>query len=161
MRLSPEASLRLPVLMQAFGFTIWQLQELENTAAGYVVVRLREVRGVGKERGEAISSDVERLPLGSLLNQLVQAQVIQGELAAQLKNLLAQRNWLVRRTRRDNRGVISNEDPFSKIIAELQGIADDALTLHKTLAAEMEDYVVRSGVSRELIDRESERWGFD
>jgi HEAT repeat protein len=151
--------------MRTVGFAIWQLQELENTTARYVVVRLREVRGVGKERGEAISAEIEQLPLGPLLSQLLQAQVIQEELSDHLKKLLSERNWLVHRARRENRGVLSNEDHFLRLMARLQDIADDALALHKTLATEMEEYVVRSGVSRELIDRESERlfrsWGFE
>lgn len=163
MSLGLEAAERLAALMQQVGFALWQLQELENTAAGYIVVRLRNARGAGVERGAAISTEVERLPLGRLVSDLAQAGVVAPDLASRLKTLLDDRNWLVHRSRREHRGVLSSDAMFAGLLTRLEGIADRALALNKELASEMEEYVVGSGVSRDFIDREAERlarsWG--
>ena len=94
---------RLGALMQAVGFAVWQLQELETTVAGYITVRLRETRGVGIERGGEIAAKVESRPLGPLIKELVAAGVTSDKVGAELAILLEERNWLVHRARRETR----------------------------------------------------------
>lgn len=164
-RLPPAAALRLPTLMQAVGFAIWQLQELENTAASHIVVCLREARGVGKERGSEISAAVERLPLGKLITELSRSGALNDGVASALKTLLQERNWLVHRARRETRGVLSDEAGFTVLIARLDDISERTLLLIRRLGKDLEEYVVRSGVSRDVLDREADRlarsWGFE
>jgi len=163
MALGLEAAERLGALMQRVGFALWQLQELENTAAGYIVVRLRDARGVGVNQGAVISAEVEKLPLGKLVGELAKAGVIDPALASRLKAALDERNWLVHRSRREHRGVLSDPAAYTGLSMRLDALADDALTLNKELARTMEEYVVNSGVSRDFIDGEAERlaraWG--
>jgi len=162
--LGPLAAERLPVLMQAVGFAVWQVQELENTAAHYVVVRLRAARGMGKEQGEAASREVEGLTFGRLLGELTRAGVVTPALGSRLEALVNERNWLVHRARRETRGVLSSEKQFGRVLQRIRSIADQALVLLRELAPIVEDYVVSTGVDRSFIDRESERlarsWGF-
>jgi hypothetical protein len=154
---------RLSMLMQRVGFALWQVQELENTAAGYIVVRLRETRGVGIDQGMKISTNVEGQMLGRLIGELAKAGVIASDLASRLTAFLKERNWLVHHSRRENRGVLSDDAMFAGLLTRLDTVAEDALALTKELGREMEEYVVSSGVSRDSIDREAERlsqsWG--
>jgi hypothetical protein len=46
-----------------------------------VAVRLRDVRGVGRERGEAISGEVHRRTFGRIVNELIQSGVVSSELS--------------------------------------------------------------------------------
>ncbi len=161
----PEASQRLPHLMCSVGFAIWQLQELENTAAAYVVVRLRETRGVGAERGSEVAAQVERRTLGSLISELRKAGVVPEELAVGLTELLHERNWLVHSARRETRGALSDEARFGDLIVRLEMTADRALTLTIQLARVIDEFVRQTGVSPALLDAEAERlarsWGFE
>lgn len=165
MRLRESAAVRLEPLMQAVGFTLWQLQELENTTSSYVAVRVREAKGIGIERGQALSAEVEKLPLGKLLAELTKAKVIGTELSSELREVLEERNWLVHRARRETRGVLSDEALFSEVMTRLDHLAEHSLQLTKRLGNEVEEYVVRSGVSRDFISGEAERlaraWGFE
>jgi hypothetical protein len=165
LNLSPEAAARLPDLMRAVGFATWQLQELENAVAAYVVIRLRETRGRGTACGIEISSTVEGRTLGNLLAEMKRKRVIPDDLATDLAMLLDDRNWLIHRARRETRGVLSDEIIFSRTMTRMDGIADKALALTKRLAYEVEELVSQAGVSAELLDLEAERlarsWGFE
>ena len=165
MTLNPEAALRLPAFFQAVGFAFWQHQELENTAKDYVVVRLRNARGVGRERGEAISEEAHRRTFGSVVEELIRSGVVTGDLAIQLRLANKDRNWLFHRARGETRGFASDEAKFRDIMARLNAMAERSLSLTKTLGRELELYVAGCGVSRNFIDREAERlarsWGFE
>lgn len=162
--LTLSAAAPLSVLMNAVGFAVWQCQELENTAASYVVVRLRDSHGVGTAQGEVISREVEKLTFGQLLRELTRAGVVPGELGLRLESLLKERNWLVHRARRETRGALSSQREFARLLDRIRTISDQALALLRELAPVVEDYVVSSGVDRGFIDRESDRlarsWGF-
>jgi len=164
-RLKPEASLRLPAFFRAVGFAFWQHQELENTAKDYVVVRLREVRGAGRERGESISKEVHSRTFGSVVNELIQSGVVSGDLADQLRAANKDRNWLFHHARSDTRGFISDDAKFQAVQARLEAMAERSLALIKALGHEVEMFISSCGISRDLIDREADRiarsWGFE
>lgn len=159
----PEGTGRIVAIMQAVGFALWQLQELETTAAAFVTVRLRDTRGVGFEQGSQVAAKLESLPLGPLIRELVTGGATTDEIGAELSALLEERNWLVHRARRETRGVLGSSQLFEGTMARLELIAERALALTKQLGAAVEAYVIESGVSREFIDRESARltrsWG--
>jgi hypothetical protein len=152
-----ESAQRLDGVLRQIGYALWQLQELEATVAGYVVVRLRDTRGIGAERGAQISASVEKRPLGQLLRELIPSGVISLALAERLETLLEDRNWLVHRSRRGYRGVLADKHALSSLMSRLEDIADRSLALTKEIGREFEEYVVSSGVSREIIDSEAEK----
>lgn len=157
MALKVEMAGRLGALMQRVGYALWQLQVLEDVVAAHVVVRLRAARGVGAERGKEISAEVLRKPLGALIAELAKAGVVAHDLAARLKPLLDDRNWLVHRSRRESHGALSDNETYATLSTRLRQIADRALALSKDLGAELEEYVVESGVSRDFINQEAGR----
>lgn len=154
---------RLAALMRAVGFALWQLQELENTAASFIVVRLRDAHGVGIERGSEIAAEVESRPLGPLVKELVAAGATNEKIGAELAALLEERNWLVHRARRETRGVLGSDEIYVGTMNRLEVMADRSLALTKELGATVEAYVIDAGVSPEFIEQESERlassWG--
>jgi hypothetical protein len=165
MKLNPEASLRLPAMIQAVGFAFWQFQELENSAKDYVAVRLRKTHGVGQKRGEEVAVKVERLTFGQALKELIDKKVVAGALASELIAAKEHRNWLFHSGRRSTRGALSNEASYSALMLRLGGMAERTRELNTRLAHEFEEYVISQGVSQEFIDRNSEQlarsWGFE
>jgi hypothetical protein len=158
-----ELSERLASLMQSVGFSLWQLQELETTVATYLVVRVHAHRGIGKVQGDSLLKQAEGRTLGALLKDLAKSGVIDDQLSIDLKEMLEQRNWLVHRACRENRGILSNAKHLTEMLDRLESLADRSLAIHKTLAADLERYVLHAGVDRAVIDREADRltreWG--
>jgi hypothetical protein len=158
-----DRSERLAALMQRVGFAIWQLQELETTVAAYLVIRVHAQPGIGVERGSALFTAAEGRTLGSLLTELAKSGGIEKELALKLRGVLEERNWLVHRGRRENRGMLANAKQYDSLVERLDALSDQSLELLKSLAADVERYVVDTGVSCDVIDAEADRlarsWG--
>lgn len=154
---------RLAAITQRIGFALWQLQELEWATTNYLVVRLRAKRGIGEEAGGTLLKSVGKRPFGSLLKELSDAGVLEPELAQKLQAVLKDRNWLVHRSRRENRAVLTSDEQCATLIAKLESISAEALSMLKQVGQLLERYVLESGVSKEFIDQESERllvqWG--
>ncbi len=149
--------------MHLIGFAVWQSQELETMAASYLVVRIKAVRGIGKEEGEALVSSAEKQTFGSLLRELEKAGVVPSQLSARLQTAVDERNWLVHRSRRESRGILENPSAYSALVARVESMSEAALKLLKELGSELHKYVIASGVSSAQIDAEAERiarsWG--
>jgi uncharacterized protein YutE (UPF0331/DUF86 family) len=154
---------RLAAITQKIGFALWQLQELEWAAANYVVIRLHAKRGIGEEAGVKLLDAAGKRTFGSLLKELSESGVLDRKLAERLKAALDDRNWLVHRSRRDNRGVLTSDERCGALIAKLGNISDEALALLKQVGQLIEQHTLQSGVSKDFVDRESERllvqWG--
>ena len=152
-----EDAERLGALMQHLGFALWQLQLLEDSLATYVVIRVLDSRGVGAEQGALLSKDVQNKTMGALITSLRKAGVLSPAVSSRLEELLKDRNWLIHHARRENHGILASESRLATLIGKLEGIANSALATSKALAAEIEDYVTRSGVSPEFIEHEAAR----
>jgi uncharacterized protein YutE (UPF0331/DUF86 family) len=160
-----EMANRLDGLMQRVGFAVWQLQELENAAATYLVVCVHAQPGIGVQRGQELLAEAEKKPLGALLKDLQRHKVIQGELADALQAVLEDRNWVVHRARRESRGVLSDPEALRTLMERLEALADHAAALLARLGGEIHTQVMKAGASQEVIDAESKRlrqkWGLE
>lgn len=100
---------------------------------------------------------------GSLLKELSGSSTLNSDLGDRLLAILAERNWLVHRSRRDNRGVLRLDDNTLRLVAKLDRITAEALDLLRIVGALIEEHAINSGVSADVIDEESERllreWG--
>jgi hypothetical protein len=154
---------RLDRVTSAIGFALWQLQELEWAIAHYVVIRLHAKRGLSPKSGCKTLEEVGKRTFGSLLNELSAAGALEPKLVERLKATLHERNWLVHRSRREDRGVLNSEERCATLVAKLKCIAKEALALLRQVLELAEQQVVQSGVSEEAIDRETARllaeWG--
>ena len=153
----------LSAIMERVGFAVWQVQELENTAAHFLVIRVRGTRGMGRSKGHELLARAQQHTFGVLINELAAAGVLERELAEQLAKTVDERNWLVHRARRESRGLLVKESVYKQLWARTEQLASDALGLTKRLAEETEKYVVSQGVSEEQLERESailaKAWG--
>jgi hypothetical protein len=156
---------RLRHLFEMLGCAVWQVQQLENTLASYVTIRLRDSRGVGLERGLAIDHTEQRRTLGSVARELAESGVLLNETAGELERIRTERNWMVHRLSREAQGVLDIRESYFCVLTRLQWTADASLALSKQLGREIEEYVVKAGVSPEFIEKEARRllrsWGLD
>ncbi len=158
-----ERAEMLTMLMQSVGFAVWQLQELENSTATYLVVRVVATPGIGLQKGQELMQRTESRTLGSLAKELGKTGIIEDQLAEDLQTITEERNWLIHRARRETRGILANGEQLRQMLQKLEALADRALQLHKSLGADLERYVLKCGVDRAVIDAEAARlaqsWG--
>jgi hypothetical protein len=158
-----ESAHRFASLMQEVGFAGWQLQELDTTCAAYVVVRLRQSRGIGSRIGDRLSADAERQTFGANVAELARSGLLAKNLAEQLGAVIEQRNWLVHRARREKRGFLLDNRTMDSFEKRLDRIAEDSLALLKSLGVEIQACVVSSGVPLAAIEMRAARlvrqWG--
>ncbi len=154
---------RLSAITQRIGFAVWQLQELEWTTATYVVIKRHAQRGIGADRGAELLDAAGKRTFGSLLKELADSGILDPGVAERLNSALGERNWLVHRSRRDNRGVLASDERCAALVAKLERLSNEALALLKYIGQLIEQHALQSGVSEGLIERESERllvqWG--
>lgn len=136
---------------------IWQLQELEWGLANYLVLRLKDARGVGLQRGSELLSEASKRTFGTLLSDLSKAGVFEAALAERLKKILDDRNWLVHRSRRDHPNIITSRQDCEKLIARIEEITTEATTLLRMTAQLLEKHLLEHGVSSLYIERETQR----
>lgn len=158
-----QKAAKLSTLMQAVGFAVWQVQSLEDTAASYLVIRVRGKKGIGAEKGEALLQDAQGLTFGMLVGELTRAGVLDEGLAGQLDRIVKERNWLVHRARRETRGVLSNDTLYDALLGRAERLGQDAEALLKQLSDACLAFVVASGISRAQLDQAADKiaraWG--
>jgi uncharacterized protein YutE (UPF0331/DUF86 family) len=156
---------RLAALLQKVGFAVWQLAEVEDLVANYVVLRLQATQGMGEEAARPLFETAGKKTFGQLLKKLRDAGVLDQELVGDLERLVDERNWVVHRAKRENRGVLDNPSGYAALQRRLDALADDALQMQKRLAGDVESYVRTAGVPAEVIDAEAARlqraWGLE
>lgn len=152
-------------LLTRIGYAVWQAAECEDTLAHYIVVRLRASIGIGEREGLDLLEKARTRTFGHMLRELKDANVLSSEIESRLATLVDERNWLVHRAKRENRGVVHDLARFDQLVARIDRIASEALELHKQLSAELEQFVVRAGVDRQQIDVEAAKlaaaWGYE
>jgi uncharacterized protein YutE (UPF0331/DUF86 family) len=155
----------LAAVLQRVGYTLWQLAECEDAAAHYLMLRAHATRGMGEAPGQAMLERLQTKTFGMLLHELRSKGIVEGELELRLNTLVAERNWLVHRSKLESRGLINDRDRVDVFVERLEKIADQATQLNKELGQRIEEFVIKSGVDPRLIDEEAkklaESWGYE
>jgi hypothetical protein len=156
---------RLAALLQRVGYALWQIAECEDTVAHYVVLRLHATQGMGEQAGMALLASAQGRTFGNLLSELRNRGVLEGDLEARIGRLVEDRNWLVHRAKRENRGILNDSAAYDALLERLTALADEATDLHILMASRLEAYAIEAGVDSAQIDREAaalrKAWGYE
>lgn len=148
---------RLVAVTQSIGFALWQLQELEGVTAGYFVLIAQAKKGMGLAEGNALVEKAQGKTFGATLHQIGKAGLVSPEIEERFANLLAERNWLVHRSRADSRSAIYSDNAMSSLLARLEAMADESLALLKFIDAETTAFVQSHGVSMDYVAKVSKQ----
>lgn len=148
---------RLSTITQSVGFALWQIQELESCSAQYFVLLAQAQKGMGLAEGDALIEKAQAKTFGSTIRQIVKARLMDSEIETRFTALLAERNWLVHRSRLDSRNAVHDDNAMSLLIARLDALANEATALLKEVGARIETFVRQHGVSAEYIDSMSKQ----
>lgn len=146
---------RLDHISQRVGFALWQLQELEGVAATYLVLVARATQGMGAVQGGALLEKALSQTFGLTVKGLIEADKMPANLNDPVKHLLAERNWLVHRSRASSRSAVRNEADCNALITRIDAISGNALHLMREFGALTESFVKARGVTAETIDAEA------
>ena len=144
------------VIFQAFqnvGFALWQIQELENTLAHYLVIVHNVEPGVAIDVAEGILEKTRKKTLGQLVGELKSKEEIPKALLERVEGFVEHRNWLAHRSRGESRKHLYQEALHHVFFERVGWIAEEALSLGKAFGEEITTFVKKHGVSEEYIQR--------
>ncbi len=143
-----QSAARLDAITQRIGYAIWQLQVLEGVSATYAVMITFDPRD-GDKAGTAALERAKGKPFGATVTALANAKVLGPSLEPRFKRLLAERNWLVHRSRDDSRNAVWHDSAMAKLLGRVEAIANEAAGLIRAVG----DLVEQNAKARGTYDR--------
>lgn len=157
MRDQLRTAARLNLVTQHVGFALWQLQQLETSSATFLVLLTQVRRGMGETAGNVLLKTAQDKTFGTTIVRMEKAGLLDPDVSAEFVRLLAERNWLVHRSRADGRGAVHGDDALEKLLQRLNKLADDATALLKKISMMTETFAVDHGVPKEFIDDQTQQ----
>jgi hypothetical protein len=153
---------RLELISGKVGQTLWQLQVLEEVIAKFFVLVVQAKQGMGREDVEVKIGSALKGTFGSTIKELIKEQKMPEALEPRFKHLLAERNWLVHRSRSDSKDAVLTDKGCRDLIVRLDAIAEETTMLLEHVVVEADAFVQSHGVKTENIDesvkRTMEQW---
>jgi hypothetical protein len=157
-----ERADRLTAITQRIGFALWQIQELEGVTAQYFVLMVQAKKGMGLAAGNALDEKAKKKTFGATIRRVSKAGSLSSEIESRLTDLLSERNWLVHRSRADSRSAIHSDLEMNRLLARLDKMAEESLSLLREIGTLCEAHVKQHGVPVEYIDKKAkellEQW---
>jgi hypothetical protein len=125
---------RLAMITQRVGFTLWHVQEFEGIAATHFVLFAQATQGMGEAAGAALLEKAHGKTFGATVQQMAKAGLLPTDIERRLTALLAERNWLVHRSRATNQGAVHSDTAALVLVRRLDAIVDDTTALMNDLA---------------------------
>ncbi len=143
---------RLALITQRVGFALWQLQELEGTAAQCFVLLAQAKPGMGRQAAEPLLTKAKRGTFGATITNMSKAGLFDPEFSVRINALLAERNWLVHRSRETSRMAVHADEAMSRLLQRVDAIADEADVVHRLLGDTALRHSQAHGVNEAQID---------
>ena len=151
------SSQRLESISEKVGFTLWQIQQLEEVIATTYVLLCKAHKGMGEEAGFELEKLAKHRTFGNLMHKLMKEKVLPPTISGRLNLLLKERNWLVHRSRGDSRKAIYSDDAMCILLMRLDSISEEALLLIKELGNVVKQFVTSHGATEEEMQGEFEK----
>lgn len=134
------------------GFATWQLQDLERNLAYYYVLVLNSNEGMGFENAKVPLEKSLKKPLGQSLDSLNNANLIPTEFKKRFQSLLDERNWLVHRSRADNRNIFDSRLVYESFLNRMQLIKNETLSLSNIVEKFVSTYLEQQNFIIDNVD---------
>jgi hypothetical protein len=144
---------RLDLIARKVGFALWQLQELEGGAAQYLVLVAKAKPGMGLAAGEALVEEAQSKTFGRTISDLLKTSQLSRAVELRFKALLVERNWLVHQSRSTSRDAVHHDHACARLVARLEGIAEEARVLLHEVVLHAEVFVRKHGITAEQVEK--------
>ena len=155
-RINADELNRLYVLT---GKGIWDLQRVEDALSTFITLKRDiKVRGaMPKAQAEAVLARHRSDTLGTSVRIARQGQVLSPSLQDRLEKFKKERDWLVHRSLHQNGDDLYIDERRYLLLNRLAAFSEKAVILQRLIAAELEEFVVAQGISREWIENYAAR----
>jgi len=147
---------RLKEITQRIGFAIWQLQELEGVSAQYFVLLGQAKKGMGEAAGNDLVKKAKKKTFGRTIQNLKKKGLLSTELESRFLKILSERNWLVHRSRSENRDAVHSDIAMQRLMSRIDAMADESLALLKEIVSLSIAYVKKHDVNEDFIYKKAE-----
>jgi hypothetical protein len=139
-------SARLTAFCDRIGFAVWQLQDLETVCAKYLMLRTCIKEGVTENDYDALVEKALGKPFGATLRAAAEANVFSGQLQSRFKEILSERNWLIHKSRLDNRAALCSDSATHELIQRIDQISAGVRELMVEIDKLIDSDAIESGV---------------
>ena len=143
----------LGTLYRLIGKGIWHLQHLEDALSTCITVKsdIKARGAMGEAQAAALLTKRRSHTLGTALRIAREGQVLSPSSQDRLERFKEERDWLVHRSLHENGDDLYRDEMRYFLFDRLAAFSEEALNLQRLIAAELEEFVVAQGISRERI----------
>lgn len=144
---------RVDLIARKVGFALWQLQELEVSAAQCLILFTKARSGISPSAGQVLIEKAQRKTFGRTVSDLLKTKQMSQAVELRFKRLLFERNWLVHQSRSTSRDAVHHEQACERLVERLESIAQEALLLLREVADRVEVFVRRYSITPEQVEK--------
>lgn len=144
-------------LTSLVGLAVWQIQVLEQALGCYLVMVHKIAIGTARAEVEATFAKTEKRTLGQISASIRDTGRAPAKLLPRLERFVDERNWLVHRSRHENRKDIYSPKKRIALSQRISSLADEALSLMKAFQQATEDHLIAHGMAKAEIDARAEQ----
>jgi hypothetical protein len=147
----PLTAEELAEFARSVGHAVLQIQELEETLAVHLVFVHKADARAARRDVETMFAKAEKQTLGQLSRAIRDTGTSPSNLLSRLEHFVNERNWLIHRSRRENRRDVRSNARRSQLIARITAVANEALSLMTTFQELTEAHLIARGADRAKI----------
>jgi hypothetical protein len=130
------------------GHAVWQIQVLEETAAVHLVMVHKADAKTARREVETMFARASKQTLGQLFSAIRDASKGASDLLSRLERFVDERNWLIHRSRHENRKDLYSDTRRPQLVARIQAVGDEALALMTAFQDQTEAHLMARGMDR-------------
>src|SRR5436853_488831 len=138
---------------QTVGFAVWQLQVLEQVAAIYLVLVHKALPATARDEVQTMFAKTEKRTLGQLFGEIRDSTEGKATFLPDLEALVDERNWLIHRSRHQNRKDLYFSEKRSALNNRIEALAAEALRIAKEFELATERHMISLGIPTAELDR--------
>jgi hypothetical protein len=144
----PLTAEELAEFARLVGYAVLQSQALEETLALHLVMVHKADAKAARRDVETMFAKAEKQTLGQLFRAIQDKGKRPSDLLSRLEHFVGERNWLIHRSRRENRRNLRSDAMRSQLIARITAVANEALSLMTTFQELTEAHLIARGEDR-------------
>ena len=139
-------------LTSLVGYAVWQIQVLEQVLASYLIMVHQITTATARTGVETMFLKTAKHTLGQLFSAIRKTGGGSESLLPRLERFIVERNWLVHRSRHENRSDLYSPVKRTALRQRLCSVADEALLLMKAFQQTTEDHLIGQGMTKAETD---------
>jgi hypothetical protein len=130
------------------GHAVRQIQVLEETVALHLVLVHKTDAKTARRDAENMFAKASKQTLGQLFGAIRDTGKGRSDLLSRLEHFVEERNWLIHRSRHENRKDLYSDAGRPQLIARISAVADEALFLLTAFQDLTDTHLIAQGMDR-------------